>query len=228
MKTKPLIILLSLAALGLSPLSTLVPVGGMDAAYAGSGNGNSGGNGNGGGKSGDKSSKGTKADKATTAKKAKAGTGAIASELKGLNAYHASATAFENAAPNSQVGRIATYREAAMATQDAGAAVDDAGLALGAAEQTLSDAQEAYDAAALSGTATQEELDALQADIDAAQDDMDLAQTDYDTAVEEAGALTAAEEEALLEASNGRILSRGTIEYLREQLGITDTAETQG
>lgn len=228
MKTKPLIILFSLAALGLSPLPTLLSVGDMDAAYAGNGSGNGGGNGNGGGKSGDKSSKSSKADKAKKTTKTKAGTGAIASELKGLNAYHASSTAFENAAPNSQVGRIAAYREAAMATQDAGAAVDDAELALGAAEQTLSDAQAAYDAAKQSGSATQEELDALQADIDAAQGDMDLAQADYDTAVEDAETLTMAEEEALLEASNGRVLSRGAIEYLREKLGIAATTTTDG
>ncbi len=228
MKTKPLIVLFSLAALGLSPLPALLSVDNMDAAYAGKGNGNDGGNGNGGGKSGDKSSKGTEANKARKTTKAKTGTGAIASELKGLNAYHASAAAFENAAPNSQVGRIATYRAAALAAQDAGAAVDDAGLALGAAEQSLSDAQAAYDAAAQSGSATQEELDALQADIDAAQDDVDLAQTGYDTAVAAAETLTMAEEEALLDASNGRILSRGTIEYLREQLGIAGTTITEG
>ncbi|GEM_PF-3928656 len=42
----------------------------------------------------------------------KSDTGAMASELKGLNAYHASAQAFANAAPKSQVGRIESYRVA--------------------------------------------------------------------------------------------------------------------
>ncbi len=44
--------------------------------------------------------------------------GSISSKLGRLNAAHASATARENAAPHSAVGRIATYEEAVFARQD--------------------------------------------------------------------------------------------------------------
>ena len=42
----------------------------------------------------------------------------LASELKGLNAVKANPNALENASPNSQVGRIALYRDAALATNE--------------------------------------------------------------------------------------------------------------
>lgn len=48
----------------------------------------------------------------------KRGRGAIASELKGLNAAHANINALMNASPNSQVGRIASYYFAVNATDD--------------------------------------------------------------------------------------------------------------
>src|SRR5690606_40365236 len=61
-------------------------------------------------------------------------------------AYHASETAFANASPNSQVGRIAAYREAALETvaageaaADAAAALEEATAALSASEQALAD-----------------------------------------------------------------------------------------
>lgn len=76
--------------------------------------------------------------------------GMIASELKGLNAYHASPTAFANASPNSQVGRIATYRDAALATIAAGEALDTATTALETANADLTAAEAAladFDAA---------------------------------------------------------------------------------
>ena len=47
------------------------------------------------------------------------GNGAIASELKGLNAAHASAQAYKNADPNSQVGRIAAYATALLEGEQA-------------------------------------------------------------------------------------------------------------
>ncbi len=56
-------------------------------------------------------------DKAASGDHGSRGKGAIASELKGLNAMHASPTAMANAAPGSQVGRIATYKEAAETTK---------------------------------------------------------------------------------------------------------------
>ncbi len=63
--------------------------------------------------------------------------GKLASELKGLNAAHANANALANASPNSQVGRIATYRDAALETISAADALDAATGALGEATETL-------------------------------------------------------------------------------------------
>ncbi len=54
------------------------------------------------------------------------GRGAIASELKGLNAAHASPTALANASPDSMPGKLNTYREARLALVDA---VDEQNLA---------------------------------------------------------------------------------------------------
>jgi len=45
--------------------------------------------------------------------------GAIASELKWRNAAHASAQAFLNASPNSAVGKLAIYKEATEAAEEA-------------------------------------------------------------------------------------------------------------
>lgn len=47
------------------------------------------------------------------------GNGAVASELKWRNAAHASAQAFLNASPNSAVGKLATLRDARVATAEA-------------------------------------------------------------------------------------------------------------
>ena len=57
---------------------------------------------------------------------------------------------------------------------------------------------------------------------------VDAAQSDYDAATADTDALALAEEEALLDASNGRVLSRGTLEYLREKLGLAEGADTAG
>ena len=65
----------------------------------------------------------------TVAAPAHPGKGKLASELKGLNAAHASATARANASPNSQVGRLATYETAIIATAE-----DSAALAAAKAE----------------------------------------------------------------------------------------------
>ena len=50
----------------------------------------------------------------------------LASELKGLNAVKANPNALEHASPNSQVGRIALYRDAALATAEQQILLDEA------------------------------------------------------------------------------------------------------
>lgn len=141
---------LGTAALMLSPLGTPFHQIGPDPAFAqggnggGNGGGKGGGNGGGGGeKAGGGPNKGgsgassngsgggkSKATVETASADPKVvvkpGKGSIASELKGLNAYHASAQAMANADPESQVGRIAAYRTAAGAA--AGAAETITGL----------------------------------------------------------------------------------------------------
>lgn len=75
----------------------------------GKGNGN--GNGNGRGNSAN----------AQNTEKGNNGRGAIASELKGLNAAHANINAMMNADPNSQVGQIYAYQQAVLGARAAGA-----------------------------------------------------------------------------------------------------------
>ena len=129
----------SIAIMSLAVLTPSVYIFSPDAALAnpGKGGGNAGGNGpgNGGGNGGGHSLSGTSDSTAgsnsTSSQSGHSGQsaksengskiggsnqGSIHSELKGLNAAHASLTALNNAAPNSQVGRIATYRNAALAT----------------------------------------------------------------------------------------------------------------
>ncbi|MCT2541028.1 hypothetical protein [Sedimentimonas flavescens] len=130
----------------------------------GGGNGGGKGGGNGGGNSGkssgsdggngkskgtsfspkDKSSKSTGtsfsgSSKSSNGKKnaTKTNHGAIASELKGLNAAHASPNALANASPNSQVGRIATYKAAVEAGMLADKKLDDANVELAALDEKL-------------------------------------------------------------------------------------------
>lgn len=128
--------------------------GGGNGASSGNGGGNSHAGGNGGGSShassGSSSSHGGSSSHAEGS--SGSGKGSVHSELKGLNAAHASPTAMANAAPNSQVGRIATYRNAALATQEQ--------------SKIVADAQSAYDAFA--GSYTGPSAADLQAELDAA------------------------------------------------------------
>lgn len=214
-RSKTLATAVALSALILGPLAPVSFEFGATPAFA---KGNGGGNGGGNGKGGNSGSKGGagkanaggKAKGAGNVAKAAAGTavtatattvaiaepvetapnahGKMASELKGLNAYHASETAFANASPNSQVGRIAAYREAALETVAAGeaaaeaaAALEEATAALSASEQALADLDQNYsgrttaeidaDIAALDPAATdyQSSLDALNAERTAAE-----------------------------------------------------------
>lgn len=129
------------------------------------------------------------------------GQGALASGLKGANAANASEEAFANAAPHSQVGRVATYRAAVRAE---------------AAEAAL--------------PALVEERDAL-LDIDAATRTDDEAARLAELEAEIAGLSEQAaydgpsSEEALLEATNGRELSYEEKAYLHDLLGLEPPAD---
>lgn len=164
--TRTIALMLGVSALVLGPFGASLPGIGADAAFAknngggGNGGGKGGGNAGGAGKSADRAvgNGNAKAAKAATASgkvrsanldgttAPKNGHGALASELKGLNAVHANANALANASPNSQVGRIALYRDAALETITAGEALADAETALSDAEAALSQKQAELDA----------------------------------------------------------------------------------
>ena len=127
--------------------------------------------------------------------------GALASGLKGANAANASEQAFANAAPNSQVGRVATYR-AAVQAEAAGAALP--GL--------------------------EEERDALLAIAEADRTEEDVARlAELETEIAGLTELAAYDgptsEEALLEATKGRELSYEEKAYLHDLLGLEPPAD---
>lgn len=164
----------------------------------------------------------------------------LASELKGLNAVKANPNALENASPNSQVGRIAAYRDAALATAEVATVLADAegvrdALPVPARTVAAIDAEIAgIDAAigaldpALPGN------DVLIADLQAARlvvlderdltiiqnDDIAAAQDLVDAAAVNLDAAQGLEDSALLTASKGRTLSAEAIAYVRAVLGL--------
>ncbi len=148
--------------------------------------------------------------------------GDLASELKGLNAVKANPNALEHASPNSQVGRIAAYQDAALATvavqQVLGAATEAlAVLPVPARDVASIDADiAALDPAAVDYAQT---LAALQAERGDAQAYEDAAAAVALAAQAQADA-QAAEDAALLIASDGRILSDEAIAFMRDVLNI--------
>ena len=197
-----------LLALALGPLPVVLAQGiGFDAAFAENSKGN--GNGNGG-----SDNKGGGSEKGGGQKKgAENGKGDLASELKGMNAVHANPKALENADPNSQVGKIAAYKDAALATQAAEDAVKTA-------EADLEVANEALVAAEALPATTDEETAAKEAAIEAANTAIAEATAAVESAKAALATAAADEEAALLVASDGRILSDEAIAYIRKELGL--------
>ena len=196
-----------LLALALGPVpALLVHATGLDAAYAdsstGKGNGgNAGNNGNGG------------TNNAAKTTGSNNGNGALASELKGMNAVHANPNALKNADPNSQVGKIAAYQNAALATQAAELAVETAASNLAAAQAGLAVAEELP-------ASTPEEITARDAAIAAANLAIADATTAVGTANTELELAVAAEDAALLTATGGEPLSDEALAYIRTELGL--------
>lgn len=217
---------LIIAALPLAGLTATFSVAGADAVYAGNGNGNGGGNDNGGnrgGRSSDRGNGGRSADnpgqdngQGRSAEEHGNGRGAVASELKGLNACHASDQARASADPESQVGRIAAYASAAEQTETARAdwstAKDeyDALLADYEAGRTSAEIQLDIDGLDPASESYQADLAALEVDLAQAQADEAELQ-DRATALNDTLEIyeAAAEQErtALSGASGGRELS---------------------
>jgi hypothetical protein len=231
MSIKSAATILGLVTLAIGPVpSALLPMAGLDVAYAESGKSNGNGNGNGKSDSKGSESRGNSANASqgnsggNAGKTATGGSshGDLASELKGLNAVKANPNALEHAAPDSQVGRIAAYKDAAELTISAASALADAEAALAeldvpargtdeidAVIAALDPAAEGYEA----------ELAALTAERAAAEiyEDALVAVT---VAAEQVDKAEKAERAALLTASDGRQLSDEAIAYIREVLDL--------
>ena len=237
MKLKATAAVLGLAALAAGPVpSALLPMAAFDAAYADSGKGNgaskSESRGNSAASQGNASNAHVEnasasnhsatATATATAAGAANGKGALASELKGLNAVKANPNALDHASPNSQVGRIAAYRDAARITLGAQTALTDAEATLDGLDVPARDT-DAIDAdiAALDPAAADynDALAALQTERDAAQAYADAAAA-VDLANEQLATTAEKENAALLAASDGRVLSAEAIAYLRSVLKL--------
>ncbi len=219
MRMKPLIATVALAALAASPLpSVLMASSGIDMAFAkagGNGNGNAGSNGNGNGNGQSSASVGT-----ALGNSGATDSGKLASELKGLNAYHASETAMANASANSQVGRIASYRDAAEATIGAETALSDAEAALGGLTEpsrSVADIQAEIDG--LDPVADAEAIAGLEAEL-ADAEAYAAAVSDVELAADALADAQTVEDDSFLAASNDRVLSDEAMSFFRAQLGL--------
>jgi hypothetical protein len=178
---------------------------GMAKAWAKNGNGNGGGHGNGNG-DGHGNGNANGHDKTASAKSNASDDGsfdddddtASASELGALNAAHASPTALANASPNSRVGKIAAYKEAAVEAIANDPAVADAQADLDAAK-----------AAALADSVVtsdeQAEIDALEADL---------------AATKHAAIVSDDESMAALDAAANKPITDRVIDTVNDMLGI--------
>ena len=158
---------------------------------------------------------------------AKTNHGALASELKGLNAAHASPTALANASPNSQVGRIAAYAAAVNAVAEAEQNLGDAQTALNELldnpPRSIEDIQADIDALADPEGADADALAALNDEMSAAESYDDRVAglegdiETYEGQIEEGAETQSA---AVLDASNGRELSPEALAELHDLLGL--------
>lgn len=130
------------------------------------------------------------------------GRGAIASELKGLNAAHANPTAMANAAPNSMPGKLNTYR--------------DERLALVA---VVEDQNEAYDAYQSLAELSDEDIATEFPDGDYANE-LAKAEATYLILRNEAVIAQNEANESLLTLTGGRELSEAAILELHDLLGL--------
>jgi hypothetical protein len=238
MNLKPTALALGLASLALTPIAQILPgASGFDAAYA-----EKGGNGKGHDKHEKHENKGKKPKHAKHdqgkalghAKKAAAVAvvwddldevlhqGDIASHLKGLNAIRANPQALENAAPNSQVGRIAAYREAAAGSNALNERLAAASARLNSLDRpTYSVAQIDLALSKLDPTDPRYEEKRVMLE------DYRVKAATYEAASNELTAARLAlvesqrlEEDRLYTASNGAILSPAELDYLRAVLGL--------
>ncbi len=190
-------------------LTTAVALG-VTPAFAGNGNGNGNGNGAGHGNSGNN------------------GQGSIRSELKGANASNANPNALEHAAPNSRVGKSATYRDAAAATAELEASQSEAQKALddyveGGGQLASTDIQNAIDALDPESDSYADDLAALEAELTKAvtyEEGVAMHQDELDQIAADIEAAKAEEHDALLALTDGRELSDAALAELRDNLDL--------
>lgn len=214
MTLRPLRLILAASALALAVSPAL--------ADNGKGKGNGNGNGNGADHSTQTGQSGNQNKGNASHGAANPGKGDLASELKGLNAVKANPNAMKNAAPNSQVGRIATYRDAALATVAAATAAEKAAAAVAALPvptRSLTEIEAAIAGLDPSAEGYAEALTALEAEKSQALAYAE-ATAEAAAAAEALAAAEAAEHEALLAASGGRELSDEAIAYIRDVLDL--------
>jgi hypothetical protein len=179
---------------------------GMAKAWAKNGNGNGGGHGNGNGNGGGHGNANANGHDKTASAKSDVGDDdsfddedASASELGSLNAAHASPTALANASPNSRVGKIAAYKEAALEAI--------------ANDPDVAQAQTDLDAAKAAALTNDGVIDATeQAQIDALEADL--------KAAEHAAIVNDEDSMAALDAAANKPITDRVIDTVNDMLGI--------
>lgn len=148
--------------------------------------------------------------------------GLLASELKGLNAVKANPNALAHANPNSQVGRIAAYKTAALANIGTSEAITKAQEELSllpVPSRSLAEIHAEIEALDPAAANYEDILAALKAERGAALTYF-AAQDTLAAAIAKAETAQANEAAALLIASGGRELSDEAVAYIRSVLGL--------
>ena len=130
------------------------------------------------------------------------GRGAIASELKGLNAAHASQSGLENASPDSMTGKLYVYQQNRLAIANGEAAVTETGDLFRALSQM-----------------TEERFDELNPDLDYAET-LAKAEQDYLDAQQRLATAQNDSVASLEVLTGGRELSDAAMEELHALLGL--------
>jgi hypothetical protein len=130
------------------------------------------------------------------------GRGAIASELRGLNAAHADQNALVNGSPNSMPGKLYAYQQASLAASEVDAKVTETGD-LYAALQNMTEAR----------------FNELNPELDY-ESTLATAGADYQEAIEAQTNADATTDQTLATLTEGRVLSEEAMAELQRMLGL--------
>lgn len=199
LKSAASVFALSAVALGPAVALTFLSTTAATAEKGGNGNGRSNGNsrpersGNGNGNS---------SENASLQASNNNGRGAIARELKGLNAAHANQSALENASPTSMPGKLYAFQQASLA-----------------ASQVDAQVVEKADLYAALQNMTEERFYELNPDLDYAST-LAMAGADYQAALDVQSNAAADTQQTLSTLTEGRVLSEAAMAELRLMLGL--------